>query len=95
MSTNPVATAKFRVGHIICTPHALTRLSREEISIAIQRHQAGDWGDVNKGDHRANDEALVQGTRLWSIYKSAKGTKFWLITEADRSYTTILLPEDY
>ena len=64
-----------------------------------------EWGYCGSGptqlalallaDHLANDEALVQGTRLWSIYKSAKGTKFWLITEADRSYTTILLPEDY
>ena len=87
--------AKFRLGHIVSTPNALSCLTEEDILSAIQRHQAGDWGDVDKHDRTANDQALVQGMRILSVYHAANGTKFWLITEADRSVTTVLLPEDY
>ena len=55
----------------------------------------GDWGELDEEDKTANDEALKTGERLLSAYKSATGTKFWIITEADRSVTTILMPEDY
>jgi len=58
-------------------------------------HQAGDWGDVCDDDRQANNRALTEGTRLLSVYHSATGVKFWIITEADRSVTTLLLPEDY
>jgi hypothetical protein len=50
---------------------------------------------VDTHDRTANERALIEGTRLWSVYHSAAGIKFWLITEADRSHTTVLLPEDY
>jgi hypothetical protein len=61
----------------------------------LQRHQAGDWGDVDNHDRLANDHALKNGSRLFSVYHSADGVKFWIITEADRSLTTVLLPRDY
>jgi hypothetical protein len=87
--------AKFRLGHLVSTPNALSQLQQEDILKALQRHQGGDWGDVDEHDRQANDQALIEGTRLLSVYHAATGTRFWIITEADRSVTTILLPEDY
>jgi hypothetical protein len=92
MSAKGLPIAKFRLGHIVSTPNALSQLTNEDILVGIKRHQAGDWGD---GDSQANESALVEGTRLWSVYHSAPGVKFWIITEANRSSTTILMPEDY
>jgi len=86
---------KFRLGHIVSTPNALSQLTQEEILTGIQRHQAGDWGDVDADDAAANDQALVERTRILSAYHAGNGTKFWLITEADRSHTTVLMPEDF
>jgi hypothetical protein len=60
----------------------------------IKRHATGDWGDVDAEDGKANDEALKNGGRLLSAY-TVKGVKVWVITEADRSSTTLLLPQDY
>src|SRR5476651_492400 len=89
------AVAKFRLGRIVSTPNALESITQDDILTAIGRHQSGDWGDVCAEDRKANDESLVDGTRILSVYHAANGTKFWLITEADRSVTTVLLPEDY
>lgn len=93
--TAKLALAKFRLGHIVATPNALSQLTNEDILMGIQRHQAGDWGDVDAHDRVANERALKEGTRLLSVFCSGAGIKFWLITEADRSATTVLLPEDY
>ena len=90
-----ICIAKFRIGHIVSTPNALASLTYDEIQVALSRHMAGDWGNVSAEDKAANDLALVERTRILSVYHSANGTKFWIITEADRSATTILLPEDY
>jgi len=87
--------AKFRLGHLVATPNALSQLRQEDILKAIQRHHGGDWGDIDEHDRQANDQALIEGMRLLSVYHALNGTKFWIITEADRSVTTILLPEDY
>jgi hypothetical protein len=95
MTTPALPIAKFRLGKIVSTPNALDRLTQEEILMGIQRHQAGDWGNVDTHGHAANERALIEGTRLWSVYHASNGVKFWLITEADRSHTTVLLPEDY
>ncbi len=95
MSAGPVPTAKFRLGRIVSTPNALEHLTQADILSGIQRHQAGDWGDVNEHDRKENELSLKEGFRLWSVYHAANGMKFWLITEADRSFTTVLLPEDY
>lgn len=90
-----IPIAIFRLGRIVATPNALTNLSEDDILRGIQRHQAGDWGDVGDHDRQANDQALVNGSRLFSVYHSTNDVKFWIITEADRSVTTVLLPQDY
>ena len=95
MKTPGVPIALFRLGQIVATPNALSKLSQEDILRAIQRHQAGDWGDLGEEDKRENQLSLEKGFRLLSSYKAENGTKFWIITEADRSATTVLLPEDY
>ena len=95
MSAKSMPIAKFRLGHIVSTPNALSQLTQEDILLGIQRHQAGDWGDLDEHDRQENELSLKQGFRLLSVYHAANGVKFWLITEADRSATTILLPEDY
>ena len=89
------AVAKFRLGRIVATPNVLETITQDDILTAIGRHQSGDWGDVNAEDRQTNDQALVQRTRILSVYHAANGTQFWLITEADRSTTSVLLPEDY
>ena len=61
----------------------------------LQRHAAGDWGEVDAHDKAENEYSLQQGFRLLSAYRLADGTKIWIITEADRSATTLLLPEEY
>lgn len=87
--------ARFKLGRIVATPNALGELTQGDILVAIQRHQSGDWGELGRHDREANDRALQKGTRLLSAYNAANGVRFWIITEADRSVTTILLPEDY
>jgi hypothetical protein len=94
-STAPVPIALFRIGRIVATPTAQESLSQADILAGIQRHQAGDWGEVSEHDREANNRALENGTRLVSAYHSAKRVRFWIITEADRSATTVLLPQDY
>lgn len=87
--------ARFPLGRIVATPNALSKLTNEDMLVAILHHHAGDWGDVCPEDRRANELALIEGSRLLSAYRSVAGVKFWIITEADRSATTVLLPEDY
>jgi hypothetical protein len=93
MSTASSCIAKFRLGHLVATPNALAMLTQDDILSAIYRHSAGDWGEVD--DNSQNESALEKGGRLFSVYRSKAGVKFWLITETDRSATTILLPQDY
>jgi len=95
MSTKRIPVAVFRLGHIVATPNALRSVDEKEILTAIQRHQAGDWGSLDDEDRATNDRALVEGARILSAYMSTNGIRFWIITEADRSVTTVLLPEDY
>jgi hypothetical protein len=83
------------LGRTVATPAALAALSRADITTALRRHAAGDWGEVDAGDRAANDDALRDGERLLSVYRSANGDTFWVITAADRSVTTVLLPDDY
>jgi hypothetical protein len=83
------------LGQIVATPAALGAVTQPDIVTALRRHVSGDWGEVDADDQAANDEALRDGTRLLSAYTATNGTKFWVITEADRSVTTVLLPDDY
>lgn len=86
---------RFSLGRIVATPHVLEEVSKEDIAQALRRHAAGDWGDLCPEDRLENELSLQAGLRLLSAYHTTSGTKFWIITEADRSVTTILLPEDY
>ena len=83
------------LGQIVATPNALAHLTESDIRAALGRHRSGDWGDCCAEDAAENDRSLTTRLRLLSTYRSAAGTKFWIITEADRSVTTVLLPEDY
>jgi hypothetical protein len=95
MSAKSVPIALFRLGKIVATANAIGKLSQDDILMGLQRHQAGDWGDLDEHDRAANNHALAAGTRLLSAYRSATGLKFWVITEADRQSTSVLMPEDY
>jgi len=93
---------KFQFGQIVATPAALTAIeaSGQEPSFFLDRHAAGDWGEVCTSDAALNDQALVDGSRLLSAYNTLKGVKLWIITEATddagkRAATTLLLPEEY
>ena len=88
-------SARFALGQTVITANALSKLVSMDVLSGLQRHASGDWGDVDPEDWQSNDLALEQGERLLSAYRSAAGVKFWIITEADRSLTTVLLPEDY
>lgn len=87
--------SKFVPGRIVITANAARLLSSPEVASALRRHLQGDWGDLASGDRHENDRALLHGGRLCSAYRTANGTRFYIITEADRSATTLLLPEDY
>lgn len=86
---------QFPTGRLLCTPNAINRVGKEEMMAAFSRHRQGDWGEVCPEDWRSNDQAIRAGMRILSAYRTKTGQKFWIITEADRSATTILLPEDY
>jgi len=86
---------KFELGEIVITQNVLATVDIITAYEATERHKNGDWGDLCDEDKQRNDEALKHGDRLLSVYRNENGTKFWIITEYDRSVTTILLPEDY
>jgi hypothetical protein len=90
-------TVNFQLGQVVATPAALETLTAAGVDPLelLSRHDAGDWGDLSDEDRKANEVALTMGERLLSSYKLENGEKVWIITEWDRSYTTILLPEDY
>ena len=92
-----MSTAKFALGQIVATPGAIEAMqeSGQSPEFFLQRHASGDWGQVDQEDWQLNDEAVKEGTRLLSAYMTLKGRKLWVITEWDRSATTILLPEEY
>jgi hypothetical protein len=87
---------QIETGQIVATPNALENVPELDMALALDRHTKGDWGDLTDEDRQANDDAITNGGRLLSSYRTVpSGTKFWIITEADRSATTVLLPEDY
>ena len=89
--------AKFELGRLVATPGALEALSKtkESPSKFLKRHMLGDWGEICAADRQENKRSLEHGYRLMSVYRTTAGKKLWVITEADRSVTTILLPEEY
>ena len=86
---------QFPMGEVVATPGSLEAIPIIEIDAGLKRHRNGDWGEVCAEDKKANDVSLANGLRLLSAYRTAAGRVFWIITEADRSYTTVLLPEEY
>ncbi len=86
---------KFSLGQVVATPNALAAIPDDEVQNALSRHVRGDWGTLDAEDLNANERALRSGGRLFSSYHSSQNVKFWIITECDRSVTTVLLPEDY
>jgi hypothetical protein len=95
ISGGPFPGARFAMGRFFVTPAALDALSAREMAVALGRHLSGDWGDLCPGDVEENELSVREGYRILSAYHSETGAKFWIITEADRSATTILLPSDY
>ena len=88
----------FPLGQIVSTPGALDSLARanQQPHAFLNRHAAGDWGsELSEEDKAENEYSLEHGFRILSSYKTAAGERIWVITEADRSVTTLLLPEDY
>jgi len=91
---NPVS---FPLGQLVSTPgaiEAMTRAGQNPVQF-LDRHRAGDWGEVNAEDWSINDRAVIDGDRILSAYTLKTNTRVWIITEADRSVTTILLPQEY
>src|SRR5437870_4711127 len=88
---------KFSLGQTVATPGALQALKAagQSPALFLSRHVQGDWGLVDAEDAQANQEALQNGGRLLSAYETGLGTRLWVLTEADRSVTTILLPDEY
>jgi hypothetical protein len=90
-----IAHPKFRLGRTVITTAAKATLNAHDVTYAVRRHECGDWGDCGDEDWNENELSLQQGARLLSVYRDRNGHAFWIITEADRSSTTVLLPEDY
>jgi len=95
MNTNDIESPRFPLGNIVATPGALDAVGATDIIKGLLRHADGDWGELDSHDRRENDLSLEQGFRLLSAYTSVNGTRFWIITEADRSSTCVLLPDEY
>lgn len=94
--------AKFALGQIVSTPGAMEALedSGQTPDFFLEHHVSGDWGEVDADDWQLNDQALTDGSRIISAYKTLKGRKLWVITEAaddkgQRAATTLLLPDEY
>ncbi len=91
------SAARFRLGRLLMTPGAQQALDAagQNPFIFLLRHASGDWGDVDDEDKQSNELGVAQGRRILSAYRTSQSDRIWLITEADRSVTTILLPEEY
>jgi hypothetical protein len=91
----------FALGHIVATPGAIRKIREHHLrgtspgAELITRHVCGDWGELDAEDREANDRAVHYGERILSSYILPDGDKIWIITERDRSVTTLLLPEEY
>jgi hypothetical protein len=88
---------RFPLGQVVATPGALQALHEANQAAVelLHRHAQEDWGDLHAEDQQENELSVRQGLRILSAYTLRTGVKVWCITEADRSYTTLLLPEEY
>lgn len=87
----------FTLGRIVATPAVLTAIEESEQApeLFLSRHQSGDWGDCCDEDKSENDLSVREGHRIFSVYHTSNGEKLWVITEADRQSTCLLLPSEY
>jgi hypothetical protein len=87
----------FELGQIVATPHALAALEKagQQPSEFLRRHVNRDWGNLSDEDRKENDYSLEHGFQLLSAYRTNAGDRLWIITEGDRTVTTLLLPEEY
>jgi hypothetical protein len=95
MPSQFAASPRVVLGRLVATPALLEAVAPADLVQAVTRHSSGDWGLGGEDDRAANDAALLYGDRILSVYETASGVRFWLITEADRSSTTALLPDEY
>ena len=93
----PAASARFALGRIVATPGVLEALedAGQTPGEFLARHAVGDWGELDDNDRQENEFSLARGFRLLSAYTLNNGTRIWIITEADGSATTLLLPSEY
>jgi hypothetical protein len=97
-TTNKQSTiTRFALGQTFITPGAeeALQIAGQTATEFLRRHMSGDWGELSDEDVKENEFSLTEGLRLLSAYQTGKGQKLWIITEADRSATTILLPSEY
>lgn len=92
-----MAKQKFVIGRLLITPGVqnLFKETKEDLLQYVNRHAMGDWGNCSAKDKKQNDLAVILGERIFSRYDTKDGTALWIITEASRSYTTVLLPREY
>lgn len=102
LSSTFMRTPIFPLGQILATPGALDALGKchQNPLSFLARHSSGDWGELSDGDRELNEQAVIDGSRIFSAYRTKNDTKLWVITDAadengQRSLTTILLPEEY
>jgi hypothetical protein len=88
-------TQLFELGNVYQTPGVVEAIPSEDVFQALARHQSGDWGDLGEEDRRENEFSLGFPLRLLSSYRAQTGERFWVMTEADRLSTTVLLPNEY
>ena len=86
---------QFPLGRTFITPTAQAVLHPQDVFQSLARHANGDWGDCDPEDAKLNTHSVTDGSRIFSVYHDRQNTKFWIITEAGRHATTVLLPEDY
>jgi hypothetical protein len=88
---------RFSLGRVVATPGALAALEKAEQLPAefLDRHVNGDWGEVPDADKQENERSVEQGFRILSAYTTSAGDRVWILTEADRSATILMLPEEY
>ena len=89
-----INAAKFPLGQVVITANASAQLDPAAVQEGLKRHASGEWGEVCEEDRQENELSLREGYRLLSVYGTGE-KRFWIITEADRSVTTVLMPEDY
>lgn len=87
--------SNFQLGRVVMTPGVADEVPVHERARALQRHGRQDWGDIGPEDWAENELSLKEGFRLLSVYHTEAGLRFWIITEAGRSVTTLMLPDEY